>query len=590
MPWDYLTDRPAPTGLAQLAPLIRAARATAVNVLLVDNGDFLQGSPLGDWQDRHGTGPHPMVAAMNALGYDAGTLGNHEFSHGLAFLVSALSEVGFPVVSANLTRNDGVPLVPAHATLTRRVTDTTGATHDLRIAVTGFAPPQTAKWEALRLNGSLDAADILTAAEHTLARIAAEAPDLTLALAHTGIGAATPAPDMENAAVPLALDPRIDVLVTGHTHLAFPYGADADSPPSVGPDPAVNAANGSLHGKPAVMAGFHGSHLGVIDLTLHQSGGRWRVVAHRSTLLPAPTDPCADPVLEQLAQPAHQATRDLMRHPLGTTTAPLHSHFALIAPDATVHLVAQAQIAHWRDCMPAHLSGLPLLAAVAPFRTGGRGGPQNVTDIPPGPILNRHVADLYAHPNTPVLLCLTKADIEDWLERAVILFNHIVPGSSDTPLLRADIPGFDFDLIDGLSFAVDPSQPPRFDARGTLVDPAARRITGLRLHGQPLDPAGRFLLATNSYRAGSGIFAGTTRPPVARSDTPIRDLVARHIAGAAMLTPTAPESWALAALPDTTVTVDLSPAASRHIDHIARFRPHALGITPSGFQRFRLSL
>lgn len=571
MPWDYLADRPAATGLAQLAPLIRRLRAETPNALLFDNGDFLQGSPLGDWfEAQPPTCPHPMVQAMNALGYDAGTLGNHEFSHGLPLLRAALAAARFPVVSANLALRDAT-LVPAFALIERQLTDTAGRPRALRIAITGFAPPQTAKWESMKLNGAITAADILPAARAILGQIAALKPDLTVALAHTGIAEALETAGMENAALPLAALAGIDVLVAGHTHLTFPLAAE------------------SLNGKPAVMPGFHGSHLGVIDLTLALDAKGWRIAAHKARALPTPAIPDPDPDLARLARPAHDGTLQAMRRPLALTRHPLHSHFALIAPTAAQSLVAEAQAAHFRAVLPETLAHLPLLSAVAPFRTGGRGGPTNVTDIPAGPVLQRHVSALYLHPNTPVLLMLTGAELADWLERAAILFHRIAPDSRDAPLIRDDIPGFDFDLIEGLSFTIDLSQPPRFDARGAQVADS-RRITGLCHGGAPVAPDARFLLATNSYRAGGGSFPGTDRPPVATGSRPIRDLLADHIAARGIADTAPAPAWRFAPMQGATVTFDTGPNAATHIAEIAHLRPEPLGLTPQGFLRFRLSL
>src|SRR5947209_19570780 len=94
-PYDYYRDAPdETTGLAKAATLIAQARGEAANALLFDNGDLIQGSPLGDWAaealaagriDRH-----PLIEAMNAVGYDAATIGNHEFNYGLDVLEAAL--------------------------------------------------------------------------------------------------------------------------------------------------------------------------------------------------------------------------------------------------------------------------------------------------------------------------------------------------------------------------------------------------------------------------------------------------------------------------------------------------------------------
>lgn len=570
MPWDYLADCPAALGLAQLAPLIRHLRAEAPNCLLLDNGDFLQGSALGDWAEGAG-GPHPMVQAMNALGYDAGTLGNHEFSHGLPLLLAALAEARFPVVSANLERRGG-PLAPPFTMIDRMVTGSDGRMRPLRIAITGFAPPQTTGWEAVKLGGEITAQDILPAARAVLERIEAARPDLTIALAHTGIAEAQESAGMENAARPLAALAGIDVIVAGHTHLTFPQGAE------------------TLNGKPAVMSGFFGSHLGVIDLVLDQDTAGWRVLRHQAQAMPTPKRPSADRDLAALAGPAHLGTLAAMRRRIGRTPQPLHSHFALVAPSAITALVAQAQTAHIRSLIPPALSHLPLLCAVAPFRTGGRGGAGNITDIPAGALLHRHVTDLYGHPNTSAVLRLTGAEVADWLERAAILFHRIAADADDAPLIRDDIPGFDFDLIHGVSFRIDLSRPPRFDARGSLLDQAARRVTDLTYGGAAIDPEQEFLLATNSYRAGGGSFPGTQRAPVAQSPRPIRDLLADHITAQGALTPPPLPDWGFAAMEQATVTFDTGPAALRYIGEIAHLRPEPLGQTGTGFLRFRLTL
>lgn len=586
-PWDYLTDRPAPRrGLAMTARLIDTARAEVANSLLLDNGDFLQGSPLGDWVARQGRGRrHPMVAAMNALRYDAGTLGNHEFSHGLPLLRAALAEAAFPVVSANILDADGQGICPATCILDRLLCDEDGRRHPIRIGVTGFAPPQTMLWESRSTAGQLRSRDILDAARDAIAALRAAGADVIVALAHTGIDPAPPVAGMENAALPLAALDGIDALVLGHTHLTFPSATQ------------VPPAQGHLHGKPAVMPGFHGSHLGVIDLSLERHPQGWRVTGHRAHLRSladlAKDTPAHRAVLRAVA-PTHRATRSWMASPLGHSNRPLHSHFSLIAPCDALRLVARAQARH----VATRLQGtphadLPLLSAVAPFKAGGRGGPGNYTDIPAGPLCLRHVADLYLHPNALVALRVTGAELADWLERAAALFHHVTPGGQDLPLIRDDMPSFDFDLIDGLRFAIDLSQPARFDARGTQIHPSSRRIIGLTCHGRPVARRDSFILATNSHRAaGGGGFAGTGADRIVLdTGIPVREVLAAHVAaGGATETALTGFDWRFAPMPGTTVTFDTAPAALRHRDSLPAPHPEPLGPTPEGFLRFRLRL
>ncbi|KAA2232131.1 2',3'-cyclic-nucleotide 2'-phosphodiesterase, partial [Salinarimonas soli] len=138
-------------GLAKTAALVAAARAQAPNSLLFANGDLIQGSPMGDYVAyQRGMKPgdvHPMVAAMNELNYDCGTLGNHEFNYGLDFLAASLQTAKFPVVCANVVKTDGTPLVPPTRVIEREMTDESGAKHRVRVGVIGFVPPQIVQWD-----------------------------------------------------------------------------------------------------------------------------------------------------------------------------------------------------------------------------------------------------------------------------------------------------------------------------------------------------------------------------------------------------------------------------------------------------------
>lgn len=566
--WDYQRDAPNPAlGLLSLTSLIRTAQAEAPATLLLDNGDFLQGSALGDWANETASDPHPMIAVMNALGYDAANIGNHEFSHGLPLLRAAAAAARFPFLSANLALDRDQPFT-TETILTRHLP---GITRPLHIGLTGIAPPQTAIWEARTLNGALRADDPVTAAAAATDRLRKAGADIVILLAHTGIGDAEQSMMMENAAIPLSRLPGVDALILGHAHGLYPTEAETLA-------------------KPAVMPGCFGSHLGLIDLDLTQDAQGWRVTGHSARLLPATA--AAPPRPATITTPAHAATRTWLATPKGHTDRPLFSHFARIAPCPVSHLIAAAQADHIRRHLPPTvIDGRPILSATAPFRAGGRGAPADVTDIAPGPLTLRHLIDLYPHPNTITALALTGAEIADWLERAALQFRQITPGAQDAPLIDTDNPAFDFDVIPGLSFTIDPSAPARFCARGTLMNPTARRIGPLRLAGRPLRPDDRVILATNSYRAaGYGGFPGCTPDRILLDDgTPSRDALATLLA-AGPRPPDPTDSWSLAPLPGTTALFDAPAGAHRHTAAIARYRPRQLPAAADGVDRFRLHL
>lgn len=582
--WDYHADRHQEgRGLSDLAHLIDDARSECPNTLLLDNGDFLQGSPLGDWAAEQGADqPHPMISAMNALGYDAATLGNHEFSHGLPLLRRAIAEAQFPMISANIRSVDDVPLVNRSIVIERSMAAPDGARRAIRIGITGIAPPQTIQWEAGSINGNLSAEDAVLAAAQEVRTLRQAGADVVILLAHTGIGPTGPESGTENVALPLAALSGADAMVLGHTHQIFPDPKDSPQ----GPVPAL------LHGTPAVMPGYFGSHLGQIDMALRHDGRGWSLSGARAELLPAQAKPDIHPGLQTVCGPAHQAARGWLGTRIGQTPVPLCSYFARVAPTDILRLVAAAQAHHLRAGL-AHtpLASLPLLSAAAPFRAGGRGGPDYFTEIDPGPLELRHANDIYPFPNTVVGLLLSGAELEDWLERAVIQFATLQPGDRDISLINPDLPSFDFDLIDGLSFEIDLSQPPRFDAAGRLAAPAAHRIRDLSHGGRPIHPEDRFLLATNSYRAaGSGGFPACRRDRVVLDDkTPTRSALVRFLSEGPPFVPGKGFDWRLRPL-GASVHFETSTRAMAFRDHLAMFDPAPLpGATP-GFMRFRLRL
>jgi 2',3'-cyclic-nucleotide 2'-phosphodiesterase/3'-nucleotidase len=195
-PYDYYRDAPDDTvGLARTASLVKAARAEAKNTLLFDNGDLIQGSPLGDYvayrKGMKEADVHPMVAAMNVLNYDGGTLGNHEFNYGLEFLANAMGDAKFPVVCCNVMTTAGQTLVKPWVVLDREVTDEAGAKHPLKIGVIGFVPPQIMQWDKANLEGKTTTTDIVDAANRHVPDLKKAGAQIVVALCHSASPAAS---------------------------------------------------------------------------------------------------------------------------------------------------------------------------------------------------------------------------------------------------------------------------------------------------------------------------------------------------------------------------------------------------------------
>lgn len=587
--YDYYRDTPDETvGLTKIATLVQSARAGAKNSMLFDNGDTIQGNPLADFVALPGNFPadgiHPTIRAMNTCGYDAATLGNHEFNYGLPLLRKALHGANFPYCSANFLDASGTPYLPPTLILERDFTAEDGSKQHLKIGIIGFLPPQITDWDRAHLSGQARTVDIVEAARQHIPALRPQV-DLLFALSHSGISTIPRQGGEENASYYLSTVPGIDVIFTGHSHKVFP-----------GPDYAsrdgVDAERGTLNGIPAVMPGFWGSELGVIDLTLTQQNGKWAV-----TDFAVSTQPIAErqdrnvtslaannAAVDKAVAPEHQKTLAWIREPIGRLAQPVNSYAALISgADSSLALVNAAQLWYAAPLLPATAQGLPVLSAAAPFKEGYQ-SPENYIDLAAGSIAIKDVADLYMYPNTIAAVQISGVQLSDWLERAACIFNQIDPGNPEPqPLLNPHVPSYSFDVIAGLSYQIDITQPAR---RGKHKD--ARRIISLAYRGQPVTDDQQFIVITNNYRADSA-FAGNPSAVVLRAPDQVRDVITRYILSQSEITVAAPEIWSFAHIgAPVTVSFESAPEAAKYLTSLPGIS--ALGEAGDGYNVYALQL
>ncbi len=581
--WDYYQDKATDEyGLAKTATLIKAARAENPNTLLFDNGDLIQGSPLGDYVARvkplAAGEVHPAYKVLNALGADAANIGNHEFNYGLAFVRQAIASAAFPYVNSNVYSDDGdgdpandKNAFTPYVILERSMAATSGAQHKLKIGVIGFVPPQIMVWDQQNLRGKVTPRDIPESARRFVPEMKARGADVIVAIAHSGFERGESVFFAENAVARLAEVPGVDAVLFGHSHGEFPGRFFANHA-------KVNLERGTINGIPAVMPGRWGDHLGVIDLLLDDAGGAWKVAEASAHLRPVWDRATRKPLVEAdrevaaLVAEEHAGTLRYMRAEVAQTSVPIQSFFAQVADDPSVQLVAQAQIAYAKKALAGtpH-AGLPLLSAAAPFKTGGRQGWSYYTDIPAGAIALRNVADLYIYPNTLKAVKLSGAQVREWLEMSAGAFNRIDPaGAPEQALVNASFPSYNFDTIDGVTYHIDVTKPPRYDRNGKLAEPLARRIVELRFGGQPIDDQAEFIVVTNNYRAaGGGSFPALDGSNIVL-DAPDenREALVQYLAAKNRLDPSADGNWRIVPVPGVKLRF---VSGSAGVAHLARY-------------------
>ncbi len=609
MDYDYYKDAAsAKIGLTRAATLVKQARGQVKNSVLVDNGDLIQGSPMGDYMASKGIKPgevHPVYKAMNQLGYDVGNIGNHEFNYGLSFLKETINDANFPYINANVyDKQTGEHAFTPYLIKDYSVTDSDGKNQAIKIGYIGFVPPQVMVWDKKNLDGKVYVEDIKATAEKYVPEMKAKGADIIVAIPHSGVASDPYKKGAENSTYYLADVKGIDAITFGHSHAVFP-GKGFDN------IQGVDNQKGTINGIAAVMPGRWGSHVGVIDLTLEQQDGRWHVVDGRSEARPIFDNEHnkalveADANLVKTLESDHKATREFVNQPIGQANDVMYSYLALVQDDPTIQIVNLAQKDYVERFIQGDpdLAGLPVLSAAAPFKVGGRkNDPTNFTEVESGQLSFRNAADLYLYPNTLVALKISGKQVKEWLECSAGQFNQIRTDSS-APQSLLDWDGFrtyNFDVIDGVNYQIDVTQPAKYDGECQVKHADAQRIVNLTYQGKPIDEQQIFLIATNNYRAYGNKFAGTGSDFIA-FDSPDenRSVLANYITRVSQeqgaVTPSADNNWSFAPIKSATkldIRFETSPSdkASQFIKSKAQYPMTQVEQDDNGFAVYKINL
>jgi 2',3'-cyclic-nucleotide 2'-phosphodiesterase/3'-nucleotidase len=478
-PIDYYTNKYDNVGIAKVATLVKEARKNDPDLLLVDSGDTIQGTPLEYFHNkRNNAPPDPMMLSMNALRYDSMTVGNHEYNFGLKVLEKARGEAKFPWLSANTYNKTATTHYQPYI-----VKEVNG----VRVGVLGLTTPGIPNWENVPNYEGLEFHETVSEARKWVAILREkEKVDVVAIAMHMGIeedlrtGTTNPSQVAnENAAIAIARGvPGVDVILMGHTH--------RDVPSLV--------VNGVL----LTQANRWASHVARADIYLEKNGnGRWHVIAKSSRTIPVTEKTALDPEIAQLGQPYDKETQDWLSRTIGESPEEITSQDCRFRDTAIIDLIQRVQLE----------AGKADVSLAACFNPQAR--------IPKGPVTVRDIAGLYEYENTLVTLELTGQQLKDALEHSARYFREYQPGKSLAELVDQRIPGYNFDMAEGVTYELD------------VTKPFGQRIQNLKFKGQTLNPTQKFRVVTNNYRVngGGGFTMFKDAPVVYRSSEEVRELI-----------------------------------------------------------------
>ncbi|GFH35188.1 bifunctional metallophosphatase/5'-nucleotidase [Streptomyces pacificus] len=487
--WDYFTDREFDdkahndVGLAKISTLVNQVREEKGrrNTLLIDAGDTIQGTQLSYYYAKidpitaHRGPVHPMAQAMNAIGYDAAALGNHEFNYGIPVLRRFQEQCDFPLLGANAL--DARTLQPAFPPYSMHRLRTPHG-RDVRVAVLGLTNPGIAIWDKAHVTGQMVFPGLEEQAAKWVPRLRSMGADVVIVSAHSGSSGTSSygdqLPYIENAAALVAEQvPGIDAILVGHAHTEIAE---------------YRVANRQT-GAPVVLSEplKWGQRLTLFDFDLVWERGRWTVAEVGAKVLNSHTVG-EDPRITGLLGDEHEKVVAYVNQVIGTSTAAMTTVQAPWQDEPIIDLINQVQTETVREALAGgQWAALPVLSQASCFSRSAA--------IPAGEVTIRDAAGLYPFENTLEARLMTGAQLKDYLEYSARYYVQTPAGSPvDTAkLTNADgIPDYNYDAVSGLTYEID------------IARPAGSRITHLSFQGEPIDSEARFVLAVNNYRAAGG--------------------------------------------------------------------------------------
>ncbi|MFF4493148.1 bifunctional metallophosphatase/5'-nucleotidase [Streptomyces sp. NPDC001546] len=487
--WDYFTDKEFDDkahndiGLAKISTLVNQVRAEKgrCNTLLIDAGDTIQGTQLAYYYAKVDPitarrGPvHPMAQAMNAIGYDAAAIGNHEFNYGIPVLRKFEEQCHFPLLGANAL--DAKTLKPAFAPYSMHRLRTPHG-RDVKVAVLGLTNPGIAIWDKANVQGKMTFPGLEEQAAKYVPRLRSMGADVVIVSAHSGSSGTSSygdqLPYIENAAALVAEQvPGIDAILVGHAHTEIPE----------------YRVKNKATGKDVVLSEplKWGQRLTLFDFELAWERGRWSVAKVSAKVLNSNTA-AEDPKITGLLSDEHRKVVAYVNQVIGTSKQAMSSADGPVKDVPIIDLISHVQAETVKGALAGtEWAALPVLSQASCF--------SRTASIPAGQVTIKDAAGLYPFENTLEARLLTGAQLKDYLEYSAKYYVRTAPGDVVDPakITNAEsTPDYNYDALYGLAYDID------------IAQPTGSRISNMSFQGKPVDPAGRFVLAVNNYRASGG--------------------------------------------------------------------------------------
>ncbi|HEV8216487.1 MAG TPA: 5'-nucleotidase C-terminal domain-containing protein, partial [Gemmatimonadaceae bacterium] len=459
--WDYYTNTADTTrGLARVGTIIDSLRRGPVLPVVVDAGDIIQGNPLAYVAARVDTTmANPVIAAMNAIQYDAAAIGNHEFNYGLPTLERTIRQAEFPLLAANAYTPSGQRAFRPWAISTRR---------GVKIGIVGATNPGAMVWDRDNLNGRLVIRDLVPEVATAVREVRATGAAVVIVVLHSGLNepssydtVAAPV-GSENVAARVAREvPGIDLIVYGHSHREM----------------ADTVINGTLLMQPRNWA----ASVAVAHLGLVRRDGRWRVTSRRSSVV-AVAGHRESPAVIAVTQEGHRATIRYATTSIGTTPVAWRADSARVVDTPLMDFILEVE----RGASGAQLASTAAFSLDASLAAGS--------------ITVARLAALYPYDNTLRAVRISGEQLRAYLEQSARYFRQTADGRFS---VDPTIPGYNYDMVAGVDYTIDVSRP------------IGERIVTLTHEGRPVTATDTFTMALNNYRqTGGGGFSMLRDAPV----------------------------------------------------------------------------